>query len=154
MSPKDAQSLDPYKVWSNQYVNINCPKSYFSAQKIKKNLISGVRGRKKFKYNISDRVKIPYMKKFFDCEYCEKWSGEIFTITDHKINQNQPMYQLKDYNNEIIEGYFYEPEFQIAYLDNDIVYKIENILKRGQEIRKRKYWLSGKVGQRSSIHGF
>ena len=49
------------------------------------------------------------------------------------------MYQLKDYNNDIIEGYFYEPKLQIAYLDNDIVYKIEKILKKGQEIRKRKF---------------
>ena len=130
MSPQDAQKSDPYKVWVNQYANINYPKSYFSAQKIKKNVISGVHGKKKFKYNISDRVKIPYMKKTFDREYSEKWSGEIFTVTERKINQNQPMYQLKDYNNDIIEGYFYEPELQSAYLDNDIVYKIEKILKK------------------------
>ena len=130
MSPQDAQKSDPYKVWVNQYANISYPKSYFSAQKIKKNLISGVRGKKKFKYNISDRVKIPYMKKTFDREYSEKWSGEIFTVTERIINQNQPMYQLKDYNYDIIEGYFYEPELQSAYLDNDIVYKIEKILKK------------------------
>ena len=37
------------------------------------------------------------------------------------------MYQLKDYNNNIIEGYFYELELQTAYLDNDIAYKIEII---------------------------
>ena len=70
------------------------------------------------------------MKKTFDREYSEKWSGEIFTVTERKINQNQPMYQLKDYNNDIREGYFYEPELQSAYLDNDIVYKIEKILKK------------------------
>ena len=34
MSPQDAQKSDPYKVWVNQYANINYPKSYFSAQKI------------------------------------------------------------------------------------------------------------------------
>ena len=138
MSPREAKNSDPYKVWRNQYEKINYPKSYFSAQKIKKNLISGVRGRKKFKYNISDRVKIPYMKKTFDREYSEKWSGEIFTITDQKINQSQPMYQLKDYNNDIIEGYFYEPELQIAYLDNDIIYKIEKILKRRTRNKKKE----------------
>ena len=82
MSPQDAQSSDPYKVWSNQYAKVTYPKSYFSAQKIKKNLISGVRDRKKFKYNIADRVKIPYIKKTFDREYSEKWSGEIFTVID------------------------------------------------------------------------
>ena len=138
MTPEEAQKSDPYKLWRNQYAIISYPKSYFSAQKIKKNLISGVRGRKKFKYNISDRVKIPYIKKTFDREYSEKWSGEIFTIIDRKINQNQPMYQLKDYNNDIIEGYFYEPELQIAYLDNDIVYKIEKILKKRTRNKKKE----------------
>ena len=44
MSPQDAQSSDPYKVWSNQYAKVTYSKSYFSAQKIKKNLISGVHG--------------------------------------------------------------------------------------------------------------
>ena len=145
MSPQDAQNSDPYKVLVNQYANVIYPKSYFSAQKIKKNLITGILGRKKFKYNISDRVKIPYMKKTFDRKYSEKWSGEIFTITDRKINQNQPMYQLKDYNNDIIDGYFYEPELQIAYLDNDIIYKIEKILKKRtrnktKELFKWKGW--------------
>ena len=37
MSPLEAQNSDPYKVWRNQYANISYPKSYFSAQKIKKN---------------------------------------------------------------------------------------------------------------------
>ena len=36
MSPLEAQKSDPYKVWRNQYANISYPKSYFSAQKIKK----------------------------------------------------------------------------------------------------------------------
>ena len=130
MSPQDAQKSDPHKVWVNQYANISYPKSYFSAQKIKKKCKQWSPWKKKIKYNISDRVKIPYMKKTFDREYSEKWSGEIFTVTERKINQNQPMYQLKDYNNDIIEGYFYEPELQSAYLDNDIVYKIEKIVKK------------------------
>ena len=96
-------------------------------------MITGFRGHKKFKYNISDRVKISYLKKTFDQEYSEKWSSEIFTFTDRKINQNPPMYQLKDYNNDIIEGYFYEPESQKAYIDNDLVYKIGKNLKKGQK---------------------
>ena len=103
---------------------------------------------------ISDRVKIPYIKKTFDCKYSEKWSCEIFTVTDHKINQNQPMYQLKDYNNDIKEGYFYEPELQLVYTDNNLVYKIEKKLKEGQEIRKSRYSLNGKFGQRSSVLGY
>ena len=42
----------------------------------------------------------------FDKKYTEKWSGEIFTIINRKLNQNIPMYELKDYNNEVIKGFF------------------------------------------------
>ena len=66
----------------------------------------------------------------FDKEYTEKWSGEIFTIINRKLNQNIPMYELKDYNNEVIQGFFYEAELQLAYIDSDILYKIEEILKK------------------------
>ena len=45
------------------------------------------------------------------------------------MNQNIPMYKLKDYNNEVIESYFYELELQKAYIDSDVVYKIEKIIK-------------------------
>ena len=38
------------------------------------------------------------------------------------------MYQLKDYNNDVIRGNFYEPKLQISYLGDDVVYKVEKIL--------------------------
>ena len=40
------------------------------------------------------------------------------------------MYKLKDYNNEVIESPFYEPQLQLAYMDSNVVYKIERILKK------------------------
>ena len=42
----------------------------------------------------------------FDKEYTEKWSGEIFTVINRKLNQNIPMYELNDYNNEVIQVFF------------------------------------------------
>ena len=79
------------------------PKSFFSFKKQYKNpkLIQTL-NKKKFKFNISDRVKISHLKNMFDKEYTEKWSGEIFTVINRKLNQNIPMYELKDYNNEVI----------------------------------------------------
>ena len=75
----------------------------------------------------------------FDKEYTEKWSGEIFTVIKRKLNQNISMYELKDYNNEVIQG-FYEPELQLAYIDSDIMYKIEEILKKERKrVEKWKY---------------
>ena len=59
MSPQDAQNSDPYKVLVNQYANVIYPKSYFSAQKIKKNLITGIRGRKKL--NITYQTELKFL---------------------------------------------------------------------------------------------
>ena len=70
----------------------------------------------------------------FDKEYTEKWS-----VVNCKLNQNIPMYELKDYNNEVIQG-FYEPELQSAYIDSDIMYKIEEILKKERKrVERWKY---------------
>ena len=43
-------------------------------------------------------------------------------------NQDTPMYQLKDYYNDVIRGFFYEPELQSSYLGDDVVYKVEKNL--------------------------
>ena len=139
MTPKDAKSKNQYLVWKAQYDNLEYPKNFLSFKKQHKNskLIQTLK-KKTFKFNISDRVKISHLKNMFDKEYTEKWSGEIFTVINRKLNQNIPMYELKDYNNEVIEGFFYESELQLAYIDADVMYKIEEILKK----RKNK---SGQV---------
>ena len=73
----------------------------------------------------------------FDKENTEKRSGEIFTTSNRKLNQNIPMYGLKDYNNDVIKGFFYEPKLQLAHIDSDILYKIEEILKKERKKRWR-----------------
>ena len=40
------------------------------------------------------------------------------------------MYQLKDYNNDVIESFFYEPELQLAYIGVEVLYKIEEVIKK------------------------
>ena len=130
MTPTKAQSSNQYDIWSYQYgLKTKGIKKDKSMKKTRPNP-----KRVKFKYKVGDRVKISYLKNSFDREYAEKWSGEIFTIIDRKLNQDIPMYQLKDYQNEVITSYFYEPELQLAFLDENMVYKIEKILKK----RKRK----------------
>ena len=125
MTPHEANQKNNYQVWKNQYA----PKLNSKAKKIKsKN--KGQTHRLQYKFKLGDKVKISYNMKQFDREYSEKWSGEIFTVVDRKRNQNIPMYKLKDYNNEVIESHFYEPELQLAYMDSNIVCKIEEILKR------------------------
>ena len=34
--------------------------------------------------------------------------GGNFTIINRKLDQNIPMYELKDYKNQVIQGFFYD----------------------------------------------
>ena len=129
MSPKDAESKNPYLVWKSQCDELRYPKNFFNSKSQSQNpkLMETLKS-KGFKFNTSDRLKISHLKSTFDKEYIKKWTGEVFTVINHKLNQNIPMYELKDYNNEVIQGFFYKPELQLAYIDSDIMKKIEEIL--------------------------
>ena len=125
MTPCEAsKESKKYDLWKKQY----------GTERKSKNLnVKGTTSRR-YKFKLGDRVKISYLKNQFDREYSEKWTGEIFTIINKKMNQNIPIYQIKDYNNDIIHSYFYEPELQLAFLDENTIYKIEKIESK----RKRK----------------
>ena len=43
----------------------------------------------------------------------KKITGEILTIIHCKMNQDTPIYQLKDCHNEVIRSYYYKPELQL-----------------------------------------
>ena len=65
------------------------------------------------KYKINDLVRISLKRRdIFDKPSGNiKWSEELFKIYDINI-ADVIMYKLKDMNNEIIEGSFYEKELQ------------------------------------------
>lgn len=65
----------------------------------------------KFKFNIGDKVRIAKYKTIFDKGYTSNWTKEIFFISN-RIPRYPPVYEIIDFNNEIIEGIFYESELQ------------------------------------------
>ena len=84
---------------------------------------------KKPKFKINDLVRISLKRReLFDKPTGNiKWSEELFKI--YKINKsNVIVYQLKDMNDEIIKGIFYEKELQLTK-NNTGEYIIEKILK-------------------------
>ena len=81
------------------------------------------------KFKINDIVRISLKRReLFDKPSANiKWSEELFKI--YKINKSNVIsYQLKDMNDEIIKGIFYEKELQLTKNIND-EYIIEKILK-------------------------
>ena len=90
---------------------------------------------KKPKYKINDLVRISLKRRqLFDKPTGNiKWSEELFKI--YKIDKlNVITYQIKDMNDEIIKGIFYEKELQLTK-NTTGEYIIEKILKtKGNQI--------------------
>ena len=90
--------------------------------------------RPRIKLKVGDWVRISFIKKTFDREYHEKWTGEIFKVTSAKFKQGKPVYTLEDYAGETITGTFYPEELQLIVVPEDAVYRIERIIRS----RKRR----------------
>ena len=82
------------------------------------------------KFAIGDKVRIVKKKRHFEKGYTPRWTEEIFTIS--KIQYTDPItYKIIDYNNEEIEGTFYEQELQKSTQE---VFRIEKVIrKRGNK---------------------
>lgn len=92
-----------------------------------------------FKYQIGDTVRVNKLKRLFDKGYLANWSEEIFKICK-RLARNPPVYVIKDYNNEEIEGTFYEKELQ--KVDNpNTNYIVEKIIKTRTRNKKKEYWV-------------
>lgn len=84
----------------------------------------------KNKFKIGDKVRISLKKDTFTKGYKGFWTTEIFTIDQIKKINPYTMYRLKDVNNEVLTGLFYEDELQIAQESTIRFTQIEKIWKR------------------------
>ena len=72
-----------------------------------------------------------YPRKPFDRVYDIYFSGEILKVIQRKKSiSNIPVYKLADMAGDVIIGTFYNEELQKAYVTDNIVYKIEKVLKK------------------------
>ena len=89
-----------------------------------------------FKFKLGDQVRISKSRRTFKKVYLPSWTQEIFTVTKI-IPRVPPVYQLRDYADDEIEGVFYAEELQKVHKSDDI-YKIEKILAEKKENGKVK----------------
>jgi len=59
----------------------------------------------KFKYKVGDTVRVNKLKRLFDKGYTWNWSEEIFSVSN-RFAHSPPVYKLKDYADQEIEGVF------------------------------------------------
>ena len=104
---------------------------------IKENIYTYNKTSKIPKFKIGNLVRISLKRRYiFDKPSANiKWSEELFKI--HSNNRsNLITYTLKDLNNEIIDGIFYQQELQKTKNTSE-VYIIEKIIRRN----KNKYFV-------------
>ena len=92
------------------------------------------------KFKINDVVRISLRRReLFDKPSSNiKWSEELFKI--HSINKSNVItYKIKDMNNEIIQGIFYEKELQLSKMKEDGLYIIEKIIRKNKDKYSAKW---------------
>lgn len=82
----------------------------------------------KYKFQVGDTVRISKQKAAFEKGYLPNWTEEIFSV-ESRYPRSPPVYKIKDYKGELIEGTFYEAELQRVSKKDD-TYIVEKILKR------------------------
>src|ERR1044072_2395580 len=80
------------------------------------------------KFKTGDRVRISRKFKDFRKSYLPNFTEEIFIIAE-VLKTNPVTYKIKDMNNEVIIGSFYEQEM-VKYKSE--LYEVEKILKRNK----------------------
>jgi len=77
------------------------------------------------KFKIDDKVRIQKKKGLFEKGFTPNWTEEVFTVS--KVQRTNPItHKITDYNDEEIQGTFYEQELQKT---SQKVFRIEKVVK-------------------------
>jgi hypothetical protein len=89
-------------------------------------------------FSVDDKVRISISKDLFKKGYKGYWTNEVYTI--HAIRHHHPhtMYQLRDINEQIVEGAFYGEELQKVYPGSERFTRINKIIRK--KFIKGKLW--------------
>ena len=82
----------------------------------------------KIKFRVGQTVRITRQKGIFEKGYEMTYTYEVFKI--HSVKHTYPItYAIKDFNDEVIKGSFYENEIQLVDKSDDI-WLVEKIIRR------------------------
>ena len=97
---------------------------------------------KSYNFRKGDFVRMTHLKHPFQRDYQEKWTEEIFIISDRYYHQGIPVYKITDYSKEPIDGIFYGSELQKVNKDRDNLWRIDKVLKRRQRRGQEELFVS------------
>ena len=117
-----------------------------------KRLYSPPKRPAKFRFKVGDRVRISKQRLTFEKSYLPSWSEELFTVTKRSWRQQVPVYTLKDFSGEVIQGSFYEQELQKVRKTDDF-YRVERVIRRRKRKGKTEYFVKW-LGYPSSFNSW
>lgn len=100
--------------------------------KSSKRLKRSPKSKNVFKYEVNQAVKIAVAPNLFNREIDQRFSNEIFRIFKRGVKDNIPYYEIKDSENQTIEGIFYNSEltkYEGEDNPNDL-YEVEKIVSK------------------------
>ena len=95
--------------------------------------------KKNKKFTVGDYVRVSRQSYVFEKAYEGSFNIEIFQIARVLCRDGLTVYHIKDLNNELIKGVFYNNELQKVEYQHNRVYKIEKILST-KIIKGKKYF--------------
>jgi transposase InsO family protein len=93
----------------------------------------------KYKFNIGDTVRASKAKHYFEKGYYPNYTTEIFTVKRRYKRQGLPLYTLKDYSGEVLEGAFYQEELQPVTRPNK--WEVEKVIKTRGRGKQKEYFV-------------
>ncbi len=142
LSPAQVNKSNELKVWEHLYV-----KPLLKQSKSKPPVV------KKYVYKVGDLVRIPYLRRPFSKVLDLHWSEELFKIARRFKRQEIPLYKIKDFHDEMIDGSFYTNELQKVNKDTDIEWQVEKILKK-KRVKGKTHVLVRWLGWPSSFDSY
>ena len=127
MAPNQVKKSDEPYIWMSSY-------DHYAKDQNNKSKTSS------FKFKIGDSVRISHLRKPFDREYDERWTGEHFIVKSRSTKQSIPIYQLQDIDGEEVDGTFYQAELQKVTITDDTVYRIERVIRYKGNRALVKWW--------------
>ena len=74
-------------------------------------------------------MRVSYLKKPFNRDYDERYSREIFRISDRRVEQGLPIYYLEDLKGGKLKGGFYSFEIVPADYDSSKTFDIDKVIR-------------------------
>lgn len=123
LSPNEVTKENEADVWARLYL-----------KKIKRSGKQNTKKKKqrtvRYRYKINDLIRLSHLKHIFRRGYNQQFTGEIFKVSKRFHLQGIPMYKVRDFNEELIEGDFYENDLQKVDKSEDSLWLIEKVIKK------------------------